>query len=178
MATWTRRLATFVGGTVFLGGIVLFALAVPKRGSLGWELVLGEAVPGWAFATSFVGGPLLILVGLVVGMRYGNFERYHRDYDEETGTIDSDHPIAILNEKISSDRLEPDDPPEKFVFTRTHLVATVGVLTVPFIVFFFVSGFDGWFLWLTIGMLVVAAAASVAVTDYLLRHSEELEYGA
>lgn len=178
MTGWASRLATLLGGTGFLGGIVVLAMAIPRRGTLGWALVLGPDVPGWAFVTSFLGGPMLLLAGAIFGMRYGNFERFHRDYDEETGTIDSDHPVAALHRKVTIDRLEPDNPPEKFVFARAHLAATIAVVALPLLGYLYVSGIDGWLLWVMGTTLVGGGLLAFLVTDYVLRNGDEHEYGA
>ena len=179
MKGWSRRLATLVGTSVFLGGILLLAMGIPsRRGTIGWEVVFGPSVPWWFYPLSYLLGPLVIVAGAIGGMRYGNFERYHRDYDPETGTIDSDHPIAALHSTVTVDRLEPDDPPEKFVFGRRHLVATVAVVTLPVVGFLYVSGIDGPILHLTAGTLVVGAAGSTVYLDHRFRRSEEFEYDA
>ena len=178
VVNWTRRLATLVGTSVFLGGIVLLAMGIPsRRGTIGWELVLGQAVPWWLFLLSYTGGPLVLILGAIVGVRYGNFERYHKDYDPETGTIDSDHPFAAIHARVTADRLGPDDPPEKFVFGRTHLVATIAVVTLPVIGFLYFSGIDGTILHLAVGTLVVGAVGSIVYLDHRFRNSDEYDYG-
>lgn len=178
MASWTRRLATLVGMSVFFGGIVLLTLGVPtRRGTTGWELLLGPGAPSWPYLVSYTVGPILLVAGAIVGMRYGNFERYHKDYDPETGTIDSDHPFAALHAKVTTDRLEPDDPPEKFVFRRNHLIVLVAAITLPMIGFLYVAGIDGWILQIAVGTLGVGSVAIIVYLDYLFRNSDEYDYG-
>lgn len=174
------RLATASGLLAFLAGIVLFALAVPTRRGVGYELVFGAAVPAWAFALSLVVGPLLIAGGAAFGMRYGHFERYHEDYDPETGTIDSDHPFARFHEYVSkTDPAESPGPhPEKFVFSRTHLAVLTVVLTWGPLAYVLVSlpTVSSLLRWMMVAVLGGGGLVTFAVIDYVLRRSDETDY--
>ncbi len=182
MATVRTRFATALGLLAFLGGIVLFALAIPTRRGFGYGLLFGgeAAVPAWAFALSFVGGPLLVLGGAVFGMRYGHIERYHEDYDPETGAIDSNHPFARLQEYVSNS--DPagaaGDHPEKFVLTRTHLAVLVGALTWGPLAYLLVSQpflFPA-IRWMMVVLLGGGGVVTFAVVDYVFRRSDGTEY--
>lgn len=182
MTDLQSRLATGLGLALFFGGIGLLALGVPTRRGVGYELVFGQGagVPWWAYLLSFTAGPLLALVGAVVGMRYGNFERYHEDYDPQTGTIDSDHPFARLQQRVS----KSDDPgadgdhPEKFVFSRAHLAALVGVLMgVPTVYLYLLPDFSPMLRWTVVAVLGGGAVGTFVVVDRVLR-AEDVDYDA
>lgn len=176
------RSATGLGLALFFGGIGLLALGVPTRRGVGYELVFGQGatVPGGAYVLSFVAGPLLALGGAVVGMRYGNFERYHKDYDPETGAIDSDHPFARLQRRVSKpgDVDPAADHPEKFVFGRTHLAVLVGVLMgAPAVYLYVLLDFSPMLRWMVVVVLGAGALGTFFVVDRVLQ-GEDMDYDA
>lgn len=172
------RFATAVGMSAFLGGVVLLALGFPTRNGLGLNLVFTSSIPPWAFAASYLGGPFAMLVGATVGMRYGNFERYHKDYDPETGTIDSDHPFAALHERVSKPPAADGDVPEKFVMNRLHLITVCALPTTIFLVILLRIDFfrGGIFQWIVIGTLGMTSIVSFVVVDLLFRQSDDVSY--
>ncbi|QLG61876.1 hypothetical protein [Halorarum salinum] len=165
---------------MFFGGVFPLALGVPTRRGVGYDLVFGmdAAIPGWAFVLSFVAGPIITLVGAVVGMRSGHFERFHRDYDPETGRIDSNHPFAKLHEYVSKGEPAAADHPEKFVTNRTHL-ALVRILPSA-VLLVYVSSVElvlsSWLQWAMVGMLVACAVGAFLVTDRVLREAVYEDY--
>lgn len=176
------RIATGVGLLLFFGGLALLALGVPTRRGVGYELVFGQgaSIPGWAYLLSFTVGPLLAIVGAVVGMRYGNFERYHKDYNPETGAIDSDHPFAALQERISKPGdIDPSkDHPEKFVFKRSHLAILITALIGPPTVYLYVQlDFAPMMRWMTVFILGGGGLGMFFFLDYLFQ-KEEMDYDA
>lgn len=182
MSTVRSRVSTAIGLLTFLGGIVVVAMAIPTRRGIGYELVLGSeaAVPVWAFALSFVGGPLLVLGGAVFGMRYGHFERYHEDYDPETGEIDSNHPFARLQRWASKSDPSADtgEHPEKFVMTRTHLAVLVGVLTWGPLTYLLVSVslLSPMIRWMIVVILGGGGVVTFVYVDYVLRSTDSSQY--
>lgn len=182
MSPLRSRLATAVGLLAFIGGCVLLALAIPGRRGIGYELVVGadSAIPAWAFLLSFIGGPLLIIAGSVVGMRYGHFERYHKDYDPETGTIASNHPFARLHERVSKPRSDATagTHPPKFVLTRTHLAALIIPLTWGPLVYVLVSlpMLSPLIRWMMVVILGGGGIATFVAIDRLLREHDDMDY--
>jgi len=131
MTDSVKKLSTGVGLSLFFGGILLFALAVPTRNGIGLELVFSSAIPGWAFGASLLGGPIMALGGAAIGIRYGNFERYHKDYDPDTGRIESDHPFAAFADRVSKEEDSVDgDHPENFVISRRQLAGVCAIIPV------------------------------------------------
>lgn len=175
MTTLTSRLATGLGLLLFVSGILLLAMGIPTRKGVGYELVFGldSAVPGWAFMLSFIGGPILVLGGSVIGMRYGHFERYHKDYNPETGTIDSNHPFARLQERVSTpdDTADADsDHPDKFVMNRTHLAGLTTVLVGgPLVYLYFVLDLSPMLQWMVVPVLGGGGVVTFFLTDRILQ---------
>lgn len=177
MSRFRSTLATGIGGLLFVGGIGVLASGVPTRRGTGWELVFGSSIPGWAFLVSFVGGPVFILAGAVIGMRYGHLERYHTDYDPETGTIDSNHPFATFHEYVARpDTTDAGAHPEKFVMNRWHLVAVCVLPTVLLPAYLLGTGvFSGTVLAVIVVVLLLSGVLSFVVADRALRDRDDYE---
>lgn len=176
------RIATGTGLILFFGGIGLLALGIPTRRGVGYELVFGQgaSIPGSAYLLSFIGGPTLAIGGAVIGMRYGHFERYHKDYNPETGAIDSDHPFATLQQRISKPSdLDPSaDHPDKFVFKRLHLAVLIAVLMGAPTVYLYVQlDFAPMLRWIAVVILGGGGLASFFFLDYILK-KEDMDYDA
>lgn len=167
---------TGIGMSSFLGGVVLFVLAVPVRGGTGLELLFGAA-PVWAYAACLLGGPPVALLGAGVGIRYGNFERYHKDYDEETGTIDSGHPFAAFAAWVSKDEGPPADPPEKFVPSRWLLAAVCFVPVAVVLGYLLQSGVFGTLFLVIAGVVLLGGGAVAFVVAELVARDVHDEYG-
>ena len=127
-----KKFATGAGMALVVAGILSFA-------SAGAGLLNGIPAPAWVYASGLLGGLPTALFGIIVGIRYGNLERYHKDYDEETGTIDSWHPFARFAEWISKDDDPSADPPENFTPSRWMFAVAFGLL--PFVL---PVGFLAW----------------------------------
>lgn len=174
------RIATGMGLILFFAGIGLLALGVPTRRGVGYELVFGQgaAIPAWAYLFSFIGGPTLAIGGAVIGMRYGNFERYHKDYNPETGAIDSNHAFASLQERISKPGdIDPSkEHPDKFVFKRSHLAVLIAVLMgVPTVYLYLLLDFAPMLRWMIVSILGGGALGTFFLTDRILQR-EDMDY--
>lgn len=183
MVSLKSRLATGLGLVLFVGGIGILTLGIPTRRGIGYELFFGQGtpIPGWAFALSFVSGPLLVLGGAVIGMRYGHFERYHKRYDPETGSIDSGHPFGTLQEYVSKADGTPnadEDHPPKFVMARRHLAVSIGITVgVPLVYSSLVLDFPP----MLHQMLVIVLGGGGFVLFFAIDHlfqQEDIDYDA
>lgn len=179
MSSTRSKLATYVGVLLFLSGIAVFAAGVALRGEFGQALYSALGLPVWVFQFWFVSAPLLGVSGAVLGMRYGHFERYHRDYNPDTGTIDSDHPFAALQSAVTKDDPANDRAiPDQFVLTRTRL-AVIALLPAAAMVTYTVTAaprIDGTFRTLVIGLVALGTLGGFVITDYVLRTSDQFEY--
>lgn len=171
---------TVLGGAVFFTVVVLFALGFPLRGSTGLELLVGVDVLGWTPLLALVGGPLLVVVGATVGMRYGNFERYATEYDRETGEGSGDSPLGRLHERVAKFD-SPGSQGEAFVVgLHTAHVAVVSVVPSLLIVAYVAlqaPGSVGWhFLALIVAATGVASVASFVLIERTFEESSAIEY--
>ncbi|WP_435358362.1 class I SAM-dependent methyltransferase [Haloarchaeobius sp. DFWS5] len=97
-----REQITQLSGIGFVVG--LFAFVAGGHTSLG--------LPPSVSISVLVGGVICCLVSAVVGLRYGDFERYHEDYDEETGRVGGDSPIAQLQFLVDPPEDRPPSEPD------------------------------------------------------------------
>lgn len=169
MARTTTKLATGVGGVLTAGGILLFAAAVVAT-------YRSLVIPDRLWAAFFFGGLPLALLGFAVGARYGNIERYHNHYDEETGRIEG-HPLGRVVNPLARENSGGDEPPEEFVPSRPLLAAVSFLPSVGIVAFlWWAAALDRLLLGIAAVMFLAASSVAFLVAELLAREVHD-DYG-
>jgi hypothetical protein len=161
MARASTKLATVVGTVLALGGVGLFTAAFVAN----WRTF---GLPAGLWVASLVGGLPLAFAGAVVGVRYGNMERYHSYYDEETGRIDG-HPMGRVLNPFVRDNSPGDDPVGKYVPSRAFIAAMCAALAVAPIAYLWWAGLSAGLLASFGVMLLLGAIAAFLLSDLVAR---------